>query len=92
MNDLTQKKIVVVGLGESGVAAAELAILRGAVVVGSDSNSIDNLSPEAQALVQKGVRLSSGPADAALFQGPIWSWCRPASPLCLSSSKCARVG
>ena len=54
MMDLSGKKVAVVGLGESGVAAAELALARGAVVIAIDSAPEDKLSADARGLAAKG--------------------------------------
>ena len=62
--ELTGKRVVVVGLGKSGVAAAKLCLARGALVTGTDSAAADKLSPEARAL---GIPLVlGGHADARL--------------------------
>jgi UDP-N-acetylmuramoylalanine--D-glutamate ligase len=60
MTKLSGKTVVIVGLGESGVAAAELALTHGAEVVASDAAPPDKLSAEARALADKGVRLAAG--------------------------------
>ena len=60
MKKLSGKTVVIVGLGESGVAAAALAHDRGADVVASDSAPHDKLSPEARALAEQGVRIEAG--------------------------------
>ena len=46
---LAGKKVVVVGLGASGVAAARLCIERDARVIGTDSKPLEELSPAARA-------------------------------------------
>ena len=48
--ELAGKRVVVVGLGKSGVAAAKLCLARGAHVVGTDSAPPEKLSDEARAL------------------------------------------
>ncbi len=64
---LKGKRVVVVGLGSSGVAAARLALSRGANVVGTDSKPIAALSDDARALESLGARLSvPGHAQANL--------------------------
>ena len=61
---LSGKRVVVVGLGKSGVAAAKLCLAHGARVIGTDSASADRISPEAKAL---GIELVlGGHADAKL--------------------------
>jgi UDP-N-acetylmuramoylalanine--D-glutamate ligase len=63
MMNLSGKTVAVVGLGESGVAAAELALRHGAEVMGIDSAPEDKLAPAARALAEKGVRLFAGRND-----------------------------
>jgi UDP-N-acetylmuramoylalanine--D-glutamate ligase len=63
MMNLSGKTVAVVGLGESGVAAAELALRHGAEVMGVDAAHEDKLSPAARALAEKGVKLFAGRND-----------------------------
>jgi UDP-N-acetylmuramoylalanine--D-glutamate ligase len=58
--DLSGKRVIVVGLGVSGVAAAALCVRRGARVVGTDAKPFDALAPEARSLASKGVELLVG--------------------------------
>ena len=60
MTNLSGKTVVIVGLGESGIAAAELALKRGAEVVASDAAPRDKLSAAACGLADKGVRIEAG--------------------------------
>src|SRR5258708_1012772 len=69
MMDLSGKKVAVVGLGESGVAAAELALARGAAVLAFDSAAEDKLSAPARALAAKGARVVAGRNDDAALRG-----------------------
>ena len=62
--ELAGKRVVVVGLGKSGVAAAKLCLARGAHVVGTDSAPAEKLSEEANAL---GIELVLGGHDGARF-------------------------
>jgi UDP-N-acetylmuramoylalanine--D-glutamate ligase len=48
--DLTGQRVIVVGLGKSGIAAARLCRERGARVLGTDSAPRDKLAPELAAL------------------------------------------
>jgi UDP-N-acetylmuramoylalanine--D-glutamate ligase len=48
--EIQGKRVVVVGLGKSGVAAARLCQGRGATVIGTDSAPLERLSDEARAL------------------------------------------
>ncbi|MDP4727361.1 MAG: hypothetical protein NWS07_08705 [Desulfobacterales bacterium] len=57
---LAGKKILVVGLGTTGVATASFLMKRGAVVTATDSTPEAGLRPEALALREKGVRLELG--------------------------------
>jgi len=65
MMNLSGKTVAVVGLGESGVAAAELALRQGAEVMAIDAAPEENLSAAARALVGKGARLFAGRNDEA---------------------------
>lgn len=62
--DVAGKRAVVVGLGKSGVSAAELLVARGARVIANDRAPRERLSPEALALEAVGVELSTGGHDA----------------------------
>src|SRR5689334_7980012 len=64
--NLSGKTVVVVGLGESGVAAALLAHNCGAQVVASDTAPFDKLSADARALADKGIRVEAGAHPANL--------------------------
>ncbi len=66
--DVKGQRVLVVGLGRSGVAAAKLLLDRGARVVGNDLRSTDALSPEARALRERGVELVLGEHDTQLFR------------------------
>ncbi|HET9933983.1 MAG TPA: UDP-N-acetylmuramoyl-L-alanine--D-glutamate ligase, partial [Polyangiaceae bacterium] len=50
-------RVIVVGLGRSGIAAAKLCRDRGAHVIGTDSAPLEKVSPEAKAL---GIELIAG--------------------------------
>ncbi len=63
--DLSNKRVVVVGLGTSGVAAARLCLRRGARVVGTDEKPKDALSAAARALEAAGATLAVGGHGAA---------------------------
>jgi len=63
--ELAGKRVVVVGLGKSGVAAAKLCLGRGAHVVGTDSAPAEKLSEEARAL---GIELVLGGHEGAKFE------------------------
>ncbi len=65
--DLHGSLAVVVGLGRSGVAAANLLLDRGARVIVSDSSPREKLSAAALALEGRGATLSVGGHDPAIF-------------------------
>ena len=65
---LAGKKILVVGLGATGVATASLLCKRGAVVTATDSDPEAGLRPEALALREKGVRLELGGNQPQSFE------------------------
>jgi UDP-N-acetylmuramoylalanine--D-glutamate ligase len=58
--DLSGKTAVVIGLGRSGVAAANLLLSRGARVVASDAAAAGELSAEALALGARGAEIVAG--------------------------------
>ncbi|MDP9035828.1 MAG: UDP-N-acetylmuramoyl-L-alanine--D-glutamate ligase [Myxococcota bacterium] len=60
MLELSGKKVVVVGLGASGVAAARLCLRKGAEVVANDGKSLEALSSAARALEELGAKLVAG--------------------------------
>jgi UDP-N-acetylmuramoylalanine--D-glutamate ligase len=64
--ELTGKRVVIVGLGASGVAAARLCARRGARVVANDSKPYGEWSNAARALAALGVEPLAGghPSDA----------------------------
>ena len=68
MTDLAGKNVVIIGLGESGVAAALLALRLGARVLGADGGTEEQLSPRARALASQGVRLTLGRHDVAAWK------------------------
>ena len=65
--ELQGRKVLVVGLGRSGVAAARLLLTQGAHVIGNDQRSANELSDDARRLADEGVELALGGHDAALF-------------------------
>ena len=52
---LEGKKVVVIGLGASGVAAARLCRQRGARVVGTDSKPLEELSPPSERMTSRSL-------------------------------------
>jgi UDP-N-acetylmuramoylalanine--D-glutamate ligase len=68
VSELSGKRIVVVGLGASGVAAARLCLRRGARVVANDGKPRDALGDEARALEGAGATLVAGGHAAARME------------------------
>jgi UDP-N-acetylmuramoylalanine--D-glutamate ligase len=67
--ELRDRNVLVIGLGQSGVSAALLALRLGARVVVNDASPRERLSPEAVGLESAGARLVVGGHDPALFGG-----------------------
>ncbi|MDP8999090.1 MAG: UDP-N-acetylmuramoyl-L-alanine--D-glutamate ligase [Myxococcota bacterium] len=65
MSELSGKRVVVVGLGASGVAAARLCLRRGALVVANDDKPRNALSSEALGLEGLGATIVPGGHAAA---------------------------
>jgi UDP-N-acetylmuramoylalanine--D-glutamate ligase len=65
LNSLAGRRVTVVGLGKSGVAAARLLRTAGADVTGLDAKPVAALGREATGLADLGVRLLGGGDDAA---------------------------
>ncbi len=60
MMDLKNKKVLVVGLGKSGLAAALFLRRRGAQVTVSDVRSADQLTKEIPTLIEQGIMVEAG--------------------------------
>jgi UDP-N-acetylmuramoylalanine--D-glutamate ligase len=67
LDSLAGRRVTVVGLAKSGVAAARLLRTAGADVIGTDTKPLAALGRDAGGLADLGVRLSSGAGDAAAF-------------------------
>lgn len=66
--ELANRRVIVVGLGKSGVAAVRLCLAHGAVVIGTDAAPLERLSPEARALASEArCSLLAGGHDAVRF-------------------------
>lgn len=68
MLDVKGKKVTVVGLGRSGVAACKLLVRRGAMVTGSDQLPANKLAINVKDLERKGVRVDVGRHRAEIFR------------------------
>jgi UDP-N-acetylmuramoylalanine--D-glutamate ligase len=67
LRSLAGRRVTVVGLAKSGIAAARLLREVGAEVAGVDARPLDQLGREVAALAAAGVRFYTG-ADAAAFE------------------------
>jgi UDP-N-acetylmuramoylalanine--D-glutamate ligase len=67
--DLSQKSVLVIGLGRSGIAAARLCLAKGARVTATDAAARERLSADALALESAGASLVAGGHPASLFDG-----------------------
>jgi len=66
LKTLAGRRVVVVGLARSGVAAARLLHAAGARVTASDAKPLDALGPEARDLAALGIRLHAGATAPAV--------------------------
>jgi len=66
--DLNNKRVLVVGLGRSGVASALFLKSRGAQVTVSDAKSEDQLREEIPALLDRGIAVETGGHGERTFQ------------------------
>jgi len=66
--DLSGKRVLVVGLGKSGIAAAHFLHARGARVTVSDSKAEAQLRSEIPALLDKGIAVETGGHGARTFR------------------------
>ena len=64
LRSLAGRRVTVLGLAKSGVAAARLLRAVGAEVVGADAKPVAALGREAAALAEIGVRLMTGPSES----------------------------
>src|SRR3989442_12366474 len=66
---LRGRRVSVVGLGRSGLAAARLLVACGARVVATDEKPLPSLGVEARALETLGARILAGGHPAEAFRG-----------------------
>jgi UDP-N-acetylmuramoylalanine--D-glutamate ligase len=90
--ELVGKKVLVVGLGKSGIAAARLLARHGAHVIGNDQRAAAELSAEALALRDSGVELALGAHDPALFTAVDRIVISPGVPSLLALEAADRAG
>ena len=67
--DVKDKRVLVVGLGKSGVASAQFLLARGAKVTVSDSKSPEQLANEIPALLDRGIAVETGGHGERTFRG-----------------------
>src|ERR1700730_9981227 len=67
--DLANKRVLVVGLGKSGVASALFLQARGAKVTGSDAKPQDQLGEEIPVLLDYGIAVETGGHGERTFRG-----------------------
>ena len=75
------RRVTVVGLARSGVAAARLLRAAGAEVIGTDVKPLEALGREVAALQQAGVRLLTNGGAAQAFEGAALVVVSPGVPL-----------
>jgi UDP-N-acetylmuramoylalanine--D-glutamate ligase len=81
LSSLAGRRVTVVGLARSGVAAARLLHDAGAEVIGLDARPLTGLGREAIALRDRGVRIVTGGPEAAAFAGATLVVVSPGVPL-----------
>ncbi len=81
--EIQGQKILVVGLGKSGIAAAEFLAARGAVVTANDSQSVENIIAVARQLKEKNIEVIAGSHPPALFENADLIVVSPGVPLAL---------
>lgn len=89
---LKGKHALVIGLGESGKAAARFLLARGARVTVTDQKSRSELGPDAEALASLGARLELGGHCEAAFAGQELIVPSPGVPWDLPVLEAARRG
>ena len=79
--DLANKRVLVVGLGKSGVASALFLQGRGARVTVSDAKPQDQLSQEIPVLVDQGIAVETGGHGERTFRGQDFIVVSPGVPV-----------
>ena len=91
--EIAGKKILVVGLGKSGLAAAEFLHARGAYVTANDAQPAEKIAVAAQ-LQAQGIEIVAGSHPTALFENAELIVASPGVPLaleCFQKAKAAGV-
>src|SRR5579872_7099846 len=89
--DLQNKRVLVVGLGKSGVASALFLKARGARVTVSDTKRQDELKNEIPALLDAGIAVETGGHGERTFQGQDLIVVSPGVPVDAAPLQQARV-
>ena len=89
--DLNNKRVLVVGLGRSGVASALFLKSRGACVTVSDAKSEDQLREEIPALLDQGIAVETGGHGERTFQNQDLIVVSPGVPVDSQALKQARA-
>ena len=88
------KKILVVGLGKSGLAAAEFLTSRGAFVTANDAQPADKIAAVVNQLIEKNIEVVAGSHPLSLFENSDLIVASPGVPLvleCFQKAKAAEV-
>ncbi len=88
--ELAGKKTLVVGLGKSGIAAAEFLHARGAQVTANDAQPEENIAVAAE-LKGKGIELVAGSHPTSLFENADLIVASPGVPLALEPFQQAKA-
>ncbi|HEX4946019.1 MAG TPA: UDP-N-acetylmuramoyl-L-alanine--D-glutamate ligase [Blastocatellia bacterium] len=88
--EIAGKKTLVVGLGKSGVAAAEFLQARGANVMGNDAQPIEKIAVAAQ-LQAQGIEVVAGSHPVSLFENAALIVASPGVPLALEPFQKAKA-
>jgi UDP-N-acetylmuramoylalanine--D-glutamate ligase len=88
--ELKGKKVLVVGLARSGVAAARLLALRGAIVMANDAKPESELAAQAAEMRKLGVMLSMGSHPDSLFENADLIVASPGVPADIAPLESAR--
>ena len=70
--DIKGKKVVILGLGLSGVAAASLAAYKGAHVFVSDQNNSQNLIDSLEGLKALNIKGELGKHSSHIYEADLW--------------------
>ena len=88
------KKILVVGLGKSGIAAAEFLTSRGAFVTANDAQPAEKIAAVVNQLIEKNIEVVAGSHPLPLFENSDLIVASPGVPLaleCFQKAKSAGV-